>query len=55
MNKLYCVKFMIGEMVLSCKNFWSEEEAKQCSDSWKGEWAATIVEDNAIHKIWEMR
>ena len=55
MNKLYCVKFMIADFVLSTRNFWNENEAIECINSWAGEWSATVVEDNDTHKIWEMR
>lgn len=57
MNKLFILKYMVGhtDFCFHVRSFWNESEALDVIAAWKGEWTATLVEDNSTHKIWEMR
>ena len=56
MNKLFVIKFMIRDIVVSVKNFWNDDDAVSymcgCgNDAWKFK----LEENNDIHKIWIAR
>ena len=55
MNKLFILRYMVGSTCFHVRSFWNEADAIEIINAWRGEWKATLIEDNPIHKIWEMR